>query len=422
MRVSSLKFPTRVLLFVLVYVLSLLLSLFVILYSPIISNLDFYLSNLEERIDDYNAGRELVPDLSGTTILLYDATGKCISNTSHGPQSININFEPIAELRLNETLSGEQKVLPILYGLPLEFDCKKLDDAHCAKGIKLLVSLPVDLESSEVKAAFLIKDYFDLASSIIGFFVVFTVLFIVIAVCLGVVQKKSRQIEKIRREYASNISHDLKTPIASVKALVETISDDLVTDENLKKQYFGIILGELTRLQHMVSEMLEMSHIQSGDQILKKSPIDPGEVFDPIIEKYSVLCDELQLVFTVSPNFSKLPMLCTDAKSISRVLENLLNNAVKFAREGDSVSVDADIGLRKVTICVKDTGIGIDKNEQDKIFMRFYKCKSSTNPSGTGLGLAIVQELLFRLGERIWVESTPGKGTAFYFTISKQAD
>lgn len=226
--------------------------------------------------------------------------------------------------------------------------------------------------------------------------------------------------QKMQRDYVDNITHELKSPIASVKALTETMYDGLIHDEEKKQRYYKIILNEMTGLETTVSSMLELSKIQNGQIDCSKSFISSYRVFDRIIEKYAALCDEQDMDFRIVPEINSGVMLYTNQSLAARILDILMDNAVKFAdSKKGALLLRFEESEKMVTVTVWNNGSEISQEDQKLVFSRFYKGDKSHNEKGSGLGLAIAQEIANSLGEKLWIKSSDSTGTAFSFTIHR---
>lgn len=279
-----------------------------------------------------------------------------------------------------------------------------------------VVGVPVEESGSVSGALFLIRNLENVQESILGYFTYFTILYWLCTYFIVTFVRKTKKLEEVQRNYIANVTHALKAPIASVKALMETLSDtDL--DPDTQRVYFGMILQETNLQNHMVQEILELSKVQSKEMDCSKTSVNASEVFNQTLEKYSTLCGCARISLHVSDAIAQLPPLYTNAACIKQVLEILLENAVKYVGEGDDIWIDVSTSKNQVIFCVRDNGIGIAREDQPHVFERFYRCGRSESKGGSGLGLAIAKETMDGLKERIWVESEPRKGTAFYFTV-----
>lgn len=269
---------------------------------------------------------------------------------------------------------------------------------------------------------FMVRGIRSLQTILIVLFCSLTVFLLLSCIYSALIIRNSRRMAALRREYVANVSHDLKSPIASIKALSESLYDDVITDETKKKKCVELIRRETDRLEHTVMNMLELSKTQSMQTSFEKSAVRPSELFLPVVEKFSERCSELGIHFSAPINVDILPTLFTNAERVSVLTNVLLDNAVKFVSPGGHIRLEAETGNKNITVCVRDDGIGISKEEQKRIFERFYTGNLARNTNGSGLGLAIADETARALGEKLWVESAPGKGAAFYFTISTKCD
>lgn len=247
-----------------------------------------------------------------------------------------------------------------------------------------------------------------------------TLLIILSAVYAAFIIRKHKALETMQRKYVDNISHELKSPIASVRALTETMYDGLVPEPEKQKQYCSIMLKELQRLEHTVSYMLELSRIQNHKTACSKSVLTPNEVLGAVIQRYAVLCDDMELDFLCFPSPGSTPLLYTNGDMAARILDILLNNAVKFTSTQGRIRIHFTEKNNKLIVTVKDNGSGIAFEDRPHIFERFYKGDKAHNEKGSGLGLAIASEIAACLDEGIWLQNTSDEGTAFSFTIQKR--
>ena len=243
-----------------------------------------------------------------------------------------------------------------------------------------------------------------------------TLLYIIVIYSVLAQRKSREKIETIYHQYIANISHELKTPIASIQAITETLSEGLVHDEATLSRYYGIISRESRLLEHSVLQIIELSKLQDSRITFHKTEISPSEIFDIMQTRYVSRCEDLGLSFSIEKSIWNLPKLYTDPDRVVQLLEILLDNALKFAEEGGSIVLNATTKYGQATIRVNDTGRGISDDDLPHIFERFYKSEID-NPTGSGLGLAIAKEIINGLHETIWVQTEVGKGTTFFFTV-----
>ena len=282
--------------------------------------------------------------------------------------------------------------------------------------IFIAVALPMD----DGGMFLFLRELYSLNTILIVMFFSVTLLVILAAFYMTLIIRKNKALEKMQREYVDNISHELKSPIASVRALTETMYDGLVKDEEKQKRYCGIMLNELSGLEHTVSNMLELSRIQNQRTDCSKTTLSTLDIFESIIDKYTVLCDDMGLSFTCIPALGNYPLLHTNKALAARILDILLDNAVKFAGVEGSVAVTFTNEFRQITITVKNSGTYIAPADQPHIFNRFYKADKAHNEKGSGLGLAIASEIAACLDEKLWLQKSNASGTEFSFTLQKK--
>ena len=225
-----------------------------------------------------------------------------------------------------------------------------------------------------------------------------------------------RRLETVRRDFITNISHELRTPVASLKVLAETLQEGAIDDPTVAKDFLNKIDTETNRLAQMVNELGELSRIESGEASLKVKPIDMGEVAKRVLERLKPQADkaELDLVMDIP---SGLPKALADKERMEHVLINLFHNAIKFTPSGGTINIAAKAEADNIQVSIADTGIGISADDLPRIFERFYKADKARAGGGTGLGLAIAKHIVEAHGGKIWAESIEGKGSTFSFSL-----
>ena len=225
-----------------------------------------------------------------------------------------------------------------------------------------------------------------------------------------------RQLEMIRRDFVSNVSHELRTPLASLKALTDTLSEGALEDPPAAKNFLKMMDSEIDNLTQLVSELLELSRIESGRVPLERQATYPYEVLVPAVERMQLQAERSGItIFLECPN--DLPQIYIDRSRIEQVLINIIHNAIKFTKQGGSITVSAIYKDPNIIVSVKDTGIGIPPESLKRIFERFYKEDRARASHGTGLGLSIARHSIESHGGSIWADSVPGKGSAFSFSL-----
>ena len=225
-----------------------------------------------------------------------------------------------------------------------------------------------------------------------------------------------RRLEMVRRDFISNISHELRTPIASVKALAETLSEGAIEDPAVAKDFLNRINIETDKLAQMVQELAELSHIESGEAPLNKRRFNIADAIGHVADRLRAQADRAGLKFDFAIP-SGLPAVMADEARVEQVLVNLIHNAIKFTPSGGRISISAKVRDTDILVSVADTGPGISPDDLPRIFERFYKADKSRTSEGTGLGLAIAKHIVEAHGGKIWADSVERKGSIFSFTL-----
>ena len=231
---------------------------------------------------------------------------------------------------------------------------------------------------------------------------------------------QAERLERTRRDYVANVSHEMRTPLTAMRALLEPLSEGMVTDDDTKNRYYAIMLRETLRLSRLINDLLELSRLQSGSLALSAEALSMAPIFEEIRDKYEPIAEENRLNFDIDQNVFSCPMVMSNPDRLEQVLVILVDNAIKYTPEGGSVHIGADWDDRQVRISVSDTGVGIDETDLPYVFDRFYKVDKAHSGLGSGLGLSIARELLRLMGEEIIVESEVDKGSTFTFTVTRQ--
>ena len=236
--------------------------------------------------------------------------------------------------------------------------------------------------------------------------------------CLLLIQDLTelRKLETVRRDFIANLSHELRTPIASLKALGETLHEGAIEQASVARDFVAKMNAEVDRLAQMVQEMGELSRIESGEAPLQKTPVNVAEAVDRAAGRLKAQADRagLRLETQVAQNLPRVP---ADEARLEQVLVNLIHNAIKFTPSGGRITVSSKAEGGKLVVSVSDTGVGIPEDDLPRVFERFYKADRARAGGGTGLGLAIAKHVVEAHGGRIWVESVEGRGATFSFSM-----
>jgi len=229
-----------------------------------------------------------------------------------------------------------------------------------------------------------------------------------------------RRLETVRRDFVANVSHELRTPVASVRSAAETLRMALDHDPKAATQFIDIIERNGRRLGELINDLLDLSRIEANEYRLKLEDTGLGQLCEKTVATFAVRASSRNMRLTVDiPD--GLPPAVVDASAFDRILTNLIDNALKYCPDGASISVGARELATKIQVSVSDSGAGIDAKHLPRLFERFYRVDNgrSRDMGGTGLGLSIVKHLVEAMGGEVSVESLPGKGATFAFTLSR---
>lgn len=224
-------------------------------------------------------------------------------------------------------------------------------------------------------------------------------------------------VERLRQELIANVSHDLRTPIASIQGfseLLQSKGQELSNEE--KTEYLDIINNNVERLKNLVNDLFELSKLESNSVQPDFEPMSVADLVYDISGKYRLIASEKGIsINTILSN--NLPLVRADIAMIDRVLQNLIDNAVKYCNQGDTINIELDTTGKQIKVTVADTGEGISETDLPHIFDRYYKGSDSSPKTSTGLGLAIAKRIVELHGSAIQVQSQINRGTAFSFSL-----
>lgn len=237
---------------------------------------------------------------------------------------------------------------------------------------------------------------------------------------LDLAKNELSKTDELRRDLMANVGHDLRTPLTMIKAYAEMTRDLESQTPEKRAENMNIIIEETDRLNVLVSDILDLSKLQSSTYELKIEEFDLNELIRNIIKRFYILIDSDGYEFIY--NNDKEIKVKADKKRIEQVIYNLLNNAVNYTGEDKKVYINVTDEKKKVLVEIKDTGKGIDKEEIKYIWNKYYhnEKKHKRNAFGTGLGLSIVKTILESHNYKYGVKSVKNEGTTFYFEIDKK--
>lgn len=225
-------------------------------------------------------------------------------------------------------------------------------------------------------------------------------------------------LEEDQRKFVSNVSHDFRSPLTSIKGYAEAIADGTIPVE-MQGKYLNIIVSETERLEKLTQNLLDLNKYSAKGAYIDYSAFDLNEVIRQTILTFEGRAQRKNITFSLKLSGTSLYVKADSAK-IEQVLHNLIDNAVKFSHEDSEIVIETNTQNGKAFVSIKDSGIGIPRDSLNKIWERFYKTDLSRGKDkrGTGLGLAIVKEIIHAHHENINVISTEGVGTEFIFSLS----
>jgi len=227
-----------------------------------------------------------------------------------------------------------------------------------------------------------------------------------------------RRLERVRRDFVANVSHEFKTPLTAIQGFAETLLSGALDDRANRRRFVEIIREHARRLARLTDDLLKLSRIEAGRLELEIRPSRVEALVNGCIETTRLKAEAKGIQIHVDLNGNAL-MVRGDGAQLSEVLQNLLDNAVQYTPSGGKIEVQARSNGQGVVFTVSDTGIGIPESDLERIFERFYRVDAarSREAGGTGLGLAIARHIVEAHGGRIWVESAIGQGSRFHFSI-----
>jgi two-component system phosphate regulon sensor histidine kinase PhoR len=225
-----------------------------------------------------------------------------------------------------------------------------------------------------------------------------------------------RNLQTTRRELIGNISHEFRTPLAGIKAMVDTLRDGAVDEKETATDFLVRIDDEVERLTQIVSELSELSRIETGTVELKLDQVNLNMLIEDIIAQLFPQIERQQLSIN-RKLASNLPSIEADKTRIRLTIINLIHNAIKFTEPEGEISINTRNDENSITVDISDTGIGISKNDLPHVFERFYKVDRARTGGGTGMGLAIAKHVIEAHGGSITVHSEEGKGSTFSFSL-----
>jgi signal transduction histidine kinase len=221
------------------------------------------------------------------------------------------------------------------------------------------------------------------------------------------------RLERVRQEFLSNVSHELRTPLTAIIAFVETLEEGAIDDTENNRRFLSVIRKNAVRMRNLIDDILELSAIEAGTVGVEPVPLSLRPIIEDVVTALASRADARHV--RLHNEVGTEALVYADARRLEQMMTNLVDNAIKFNREGGSVSIRHESAGQRDRITITDTGDGISPEHIERIFERFYRVDRarSREMGGTGLGLAIVKHLARAHGGEATVQSTPGSGSTF---------
>jgi two-component system phosphate regulon sensor histidine kinase PhoR len=232
-----------------------------------------------------------------------------------------------------------------------------------------------------------------------------------------------RRLERLRQDFVANVSHELKTPLAVIQSNIEALVDGAADDPNARGPFLERVSHEAARLEALIQDLLRLARIESGEQLLELGPVPLNAAIAECLDRHATRAEakSLQLIEVPPADASPDVAAWADEEALGQILDNLVDNAIKYTRGGGRITVRWFASGEQVRIEVEDTGVGIPARDLPRVFERFYRVDRARSRAvgGTGLGLAIVKHLTQAMGGMVTVASEPGQGTTFAVTLPR---
>lgn len=359
------------------------------------------LSTLIQRLSQSSNGRTSYIDTDDRVkgqILVY---GAVLSSTSSGKLYLYINSQ-IAPIDTTTAVLQNQLIIVIIISLLLSLVVSILIASRISNPIIKITKTANELAKGNYDIRFEPGNYTEINQ---------------LASTLNYATKELSKTDELQRELIANVSHDLRTPLTMVKMYAELIRDVSGSNPEKRQAHCQIIIEESDRLSGLITDVLDLSKLQSGTAQLNKNNFDLSEKAKVILNRFNALAESKGYVFNINcePNLT----VYADEQKIEQVIYNLISNAVNYTGDDKTVTIEVKKSGSKVRFEVKDTGKGIPKEKLSQIWDRYYKAKETHKRAvvGTGLGLSIVKGILEAHNAGFGAESTVGKGSMFWFEL-----
>jgi signal transduction histidine kinase len=225
-------------------------------------------------------------------------------------------------------------------------------------------------------------------------------------------------LEQARRDLIAAVSHDLRTPLTSIRAMIEALADGVVAEPEMVQRYYGTVRFQIQNLSGLINDLFELSQLETGQIQLAVEAVNLNDLLSDVLESMQAQAGakgvSLKGIF-----YEDLPLIKGELNKLQRVIYNLVQNAIRHTPSGGSISLATQVAPEGVQVEVADTGEGISSEDLPHIFDQFFRGEKSRSreTGGAGLGLAIAKRIVEAHHGRIWVESQVGQGTRFSFIL-----
>ncbi|MBX3459920.1 MAG: HAMP domain-containing protein [Planctomycetes bacterium] len=346
---------------------------------------------LSSRVGQIEANRRelsAIMDNMAEGLLLIDSDGVVIINNRAAAEMLGSKEPSLAGRRLWEVIRLPE-VDELLASLPNLVEPRRIwveDRTHAQRRVLAFVATPLfDTAKGEKHAVLLISD-----------------------------ATEDQKLLEMRQDFVANVSHELKTPLTSISAYCETLLDGAADDEAVRRPFLEKIQVNTERLTKLVSDILNISRLESGTGDESRTHIDLNELVGSIVRKHAEAAEKKRLKVALQP-MDEPALALVNEEDMTEAVDNLIVNAISYTPEGGSVQVSVKPHEQGLQIEVKDTGVGIPAESLPRVFERFYRVDKARSRAlgGTGLGLAIVKHVALKHGGKVDAESTVGKGSTF---------
>jgi two-component system phosphate regulon sensor histidine kinase PhoR len=233
--------------------------------------------------------------------------------------------------------------------------------------------------------------------------------------------KKLRRMEKYRKEFLGNVSHELKTPIFNIQGYVLTLLDGGLEDQEINREYLERTEKSINRMVSIIEDLESITKLETGELELEWNDFDIVQLVKYVYVLQDTISEKFNINLTFDRNYDKPIMVKADKKRITEVMNNLIANSINYGKKGGKTTVSFAVMGENLLVDVTDNGIGLEEDEIPRIFERFYRTDKSRSRDrgGTGLGLSIVKHIIEAHNQTISVRSEPGTGSSFSFTLKK---